>query len=89
MQIERIAATEGAVPGVCSISSVTALNMDISGAMQMSQFTNEKMEAASTAWLTIGEKQRTLYNASYPHACISHVQKSAPTLLQRVASAVL
>jgi hypothetical protein len=60
MQIERIAATEGVVPGVCSISSVTALNMDISGATQMIQFTDEQMEAASTARLTIGEKQRTL-----------------------------
>lgn len=60
MQIERIAATEGEAPGVCSISSVTALNMDITGATQMSQFTEEQMETASTARLTIGEKQRTL-----------------------------
>ena len=59
VQVQSIAMTEGNPPGVCSISSREALNIDIRGATQMTQLTQEQLDAASLK-LTVGQKEKAL-----------------------------
>lgn len=59
LQVQSIAMTEGATPGVCSISSREALNIDIRGATQMTQLTQEQLDNASLK-LTVGQKEKAL-----------------------------
>lgn len=58
VQLERIAMSPAEEPGVCSITTNSALNIDIAMATQMTQITQEQLQGVR---LTISEKEKTLY----------------------------
>jgi hypothetical protein len=60
LQIESIAVMDSSEPGVASISSRDALNIDIRAASSMTQLTQDQLDSVTNLKLTVSQKQATL-----------------------------